>query len=132
LSSTSCPKCKKSHGEILLRKFLTAYKNNGIILSFIEQYRILECKDKRPLPFDFYVEVKDFYFLIEFNGEQHNKSIKYFGGEEKYKDRIKKDKIKKDFCKNNDIKLIEIPYSKIDNIEKILEDALNLQSRKEV
>jgi hypothetical protein len=35
--------------------------------------------------------------------------VKYWGGEEGLKDRIKKDKIKDDFCQNN-IKLTRIPY----------------------
>lgn len=35
-----------------------------------------------------------------------------------------KDKIKDNFCKNNNIKLIRIPYYEFDNIEKILNYSL--------
>ena len=40
--------------------------------------------------------------------------------------------IKRKYCEENNIKLIEIPYWKLNNIEKILEEALNLQVGKEV
>ena len=35
-------------------------------------------KDKRKLSYDFYIPSKN--LLIEYNGEQHYKSIKHFGG----------------------------------------------------
>jgi hypothetical protein len=131
LDTNGCPDCKKSKGELKISKVLELYKNNNLIIDFEKQYRINDCKDFRPLPFDFFIKTEESFMLLEYQGMQHNKPIKYFGGELKYRDRVKKDKIKKEYCKNNNIKLIEIPYWDFDNIEKILEDALNLR-RKEV
>ena len=50
LNGRMCPKCtyKISRGEDLIRSYLD---DNKII--YKEQYKIDECKDKRPLPFDF-------------------------------------------------------------------------------
>ena len=39
---------------------------------------------------------------------------------EKFKSQQYRDKIKTEYCKNNNIKLIRIPYTDFDNIEKIL------------
>jgi len=58
--------------------------------------------------------------LIEYDGIQHFKPIKYFGGEEKFKFQQKTDFIKNEYCKNNNIKLLRIPYWEFDNIKLIL------------
>lgn len=94
-------------------------------INFYSEYRFKDCKDIRPLSFDFYLP--DYNLCIEYDGEQHNKIIKYWGDSDGLKDRQKKDNIKNDFCKKNNIKLIRISYlekDKIDSayIEKILTD----------
>ena len=94
-------------------------------INFYSEYRFKDCKDIRPLSFDFYLP--DYNLCIEYDGEQHNKIIKYWGDSDGLKDRQKKDNIKNDFCKKNNIKLIRISYlekDKIDRtyIEKILTD----------
>lgn len=68
------------------------------------------------------------YFLpeynvaIEYDGEQHFKSIDVFGGKDVFKDRIKKDNIKNNFCNENNIKLLRIPYYDFENMENILKN----------
>ena len=49
--------------------------------------------------------------LIEYQGIQHFKPIDTFGGEERFKYQQEKDNIKRAFAKENNIKLIEIPYT---------------------
>lgn len=53
-----------------------------------------------------------------------NCSVALFGGDEGYKRRQENDRIKRDYCKSNNIKLIEIPYTYSDN--KIKETITNI------
>jgi hypothetical protein len=110
---TGCPKCNTSKNELLLEKILT--ENN---ISFINQKKFTDCKDKRELPFDFYLP--EYNICIEYDGEQHFNSIPYFGGDETLKQIIKRDKIKNNYCDKNNIKLLRIKYN--DNLlEKIFD-----------
>ena len=86
-----------------------------------------ECRYKHPLPFDFMVKVKNNIILIEFDGLEHYEPIKYFGGLDKFNERKRNDDIKSQYCKNNNIKLIRIPYWEYDNINEILDKELNLE-----
>ena len=101
LNGAGCPICNESRGEREIKQFLT---NRSI--NFTQQKRFAECRDKKPLPFDFYLH--DYNTCIEFNGRQHYEPIKYWGGLENFKKQQKRDKIKKEYCKNNHIKLIII------------------------
>ena len=77
------------------------------------------CLDIRKLKFDFYL--LDYNICIEFDGYQHFKSVKWFGGDE-YLDNIKrKDNIKTQFCKDNNIELLRIKYNQINKIDEILD-----------
>ena len=117
LQKTPCPKCKRfnSKGEIKIKKFLD---NNNI---YYEQQK--HFKELNQLSFDFYIPNKN--ILIEYQGEQHFHSIKFFGGEAKYLKQIENDSIKREFCKNNNFILLEIEYFNYNNIEDILNKWLN-------
>lgn len=105
-----CPKCmkKKSKGERLVQDWLV---NNNI--KFIREYPL--CLEGHTLRMDFFLPEYNIY--IEYQGEQHYKSISFFGGEENFQKRQYYDNLKRKYCKNN---LIEIPYYEIDNISSIL------------
>ena len=64
LSGCGCQKCNNSVGEIMVSNFLS---ENNII--FQEQYKFDECRNKKPLPFDFYLS--DLNICIEYDGEFH-------------------------------------------------------------
>lgn len=118
LAGQRCPKCNISKGEAKIRRFLKG-------ISFKEQFRIKECRLKRPLPFDFCVmENQQLKCLIEYDGEQHFTPRSKFGGEKALKETQKRDAIKNQYCKDNNIPLIRIPYWEYDNIETILETEL--------
>ena len=117
LSGAGCPECHSSKGEKAIIKFLTT---NNII--FEEQKTFDGCKNKRCLPFDFYLP--NYNTCIEYQGEQHYRSVEYFGGDEGYKYRQNNDNIKRQFCQDNNITLIEINYNSLNHIEKILKEAL--------
>ena len=103
LSGRGCPICRESRGEKEIKEFLI--KNN---VKFIHQHKFNNCKDKRPLPFDFYLPDKN--LCIEFDGRQHFEVIKRWGGEDGLKDQQKKDKIKTEYCLKNKISLLRISH----------------------
>lgn len=113
LAKAPCPKCKKfnSKGELKIEKILKEHS-----ITFERQKRFPEFSSL--LSFDFFIENKK--LLIEFQGEQHYKPIKYFGGEEKFLKQQKNDEEKRTFCKEKHYSLLEISYIEIDNIENIL------------
>lgn len=96
-----CIRCCESKGEREIAKILSA-KN----IIFEAQKKFELCKNKLCLPFDFYLP--DLNMCIEFNGDQHYKSIQYFGGDKAFAQRIENDKLKYEFCKKQNIKLIRI------------------------
>jgi very-short-patch-repair endonuclease len=118
LSGNGCPKCNSSKGELEIIKVLT--KNN---IEFVNQKRFNDCRDKIPLPFDFFIPSKN--VLIEYDGEQHFKfgcnMGKYITTEKNLRDTQKKDAIKTKYAEDSGKKLIRIPYTEMKNIETILE-----------
>lgn len=113
---SECSKCK-SKGEKTISIFLE--KNN---ILFVTEHRFEDCRDKYSLPFDFYLP--DLNVCIEFHGIQHYEPVNHFGGNTTFARQKKHDDIKSNYCKNNNIKLITIPYWDISNIESILRDEL--------
>lgn len=110
-----CPLCKKSKGELIIKKWLDDQK-----IKYTPQKTFNDCKFKLPLPFDFYLEEKN--ICIEFDGLQHYRSIKFYGGNIGLKKRKEYDRIKNEYCTSKKIKLIRIRYN--ENIEKKLNKIL--------
>lgn len=80
-----------------------------------------------PLPFDFYLP--SYNIVIELDGEQHFKPVRFGGishkeAIEQFKIRKLHDKIKNQFCKNNNIRLVRIPYYNIKEIPNIIDKML--------
>lgn len=118
-NSLVCKKCTCSKGELKIEKYL---KQNNI--NFKEQYKFNNCRSKKPLPFDFYIPSLN--MVIEYQGKQHYKPVDYFGGEKSFQIQQRNDNIKRKYCENNNIKLLEIPYTEYDNIEEILKKELSI------
>lgn len=107
-----CPKCyaTQSRYERKVRRYLDS--NN---INYDVQVRFKDCNEGRS-SYDFKIYNKDStFFLCEVQGEQHYKDILFLGGLEYNQSR---DKIKRDYCEKKGIKLIEIPYYDIDNLDK--------------
>ena len=113
----SCGCVKQSQKEKIIENILI--KNN---ISYIKQYTFEDLKgNNRKLRFDFALFSNNTLLgLIEFQGQQHYKSVEYFGGEEKFKIQQEYDQKKIDYCKNNNIPLNIIKYNEEINIERIL------------
>ena len=67
--------------------------------------------------FDFYLP--DYNLCIEYDGEQHFKPLKHFGGEKDLTERQENDKIKTNYCLENKISLLRIRYD--EDIEQALD-----------
>jgi hypothetical protein len=116
LQGQGCPFCKSSKGEQKIRNILINKHYN-----FKEQYRIKECRNKKPLPFDFAIlQNNNLIGLIEYQGQQHFQEVKYFGGRKIFEVSKIRDNIKKEFCYNNKIPLLEITYKEQDCITEII------------
>lgn len=122
LQGTRCPYCYRSKGEEEIAKILDI---NDI--KYKEEYTFEDCTYIESLRFDFYLF--DYNICIEYDGIQHFKPC---GFGEKDEDEImrkfnlvqKRDKIKNQYCKDNNIKLIRIPYYEFDNIENIINERI--------
>lgn len=120
-SSLRCDLCKRklSTNEIMVKNYL-----DSIGERYIRQYRFVGCRDKRPLPFDFYLPQRD--ICIEVQGEQHYFEIPIWVNRGGLNGTQMRDAIKRDFCAQNEISLVEISYkeikdkSYIDKLNKIL------------
>jgi len=110
LQGKGCELCNESKGENIIKLWLD--KNQ---IKYVREHKFNDCIHKRKLPFDFYLP--DFNTCIEFNGIQHYKPIKYFGGDIGFKEQQKRDKIKLDYCNNKNIKLLTIKYNEDINIK---------------
>lgn len=120
LQGNGCPFCNESKGE----KIISMYLENKNI-NFIRQKRFTDCRDKLPLPFDFYLP--ELNLLIEYDGEQHFTEKSNFGkfrNKSTLEERQIKDKIKTDYAKLKGYILLRIHYNKIHSIEKIISNKI--------
>lgn len=99
--------CLKSKGEEKISKILN---NNKI--PHIKGYTFNDLKGKRnKLKFDFAIfEADNLVCLIECQGEQHYNPVDHFGGEKKFICQQSYDNKKREYCKQHNLRLIEIPY----------------------
>ena len=110
--------CLKSAGEQKIQSILT--ENN---IPYEKEKMFETCRNPKTnnkLRFDFFVNND---YLIEFDGKQHfmTEEMGFFTKEEL--DNIKyRDEIKNQWCKDNNIRLIRIPYTKLDTLT--LEDLI--------
>lgn len=110
-----CKNCNESKGEKIIDIFL-----KKLNIKSIRQFNFKECRNKLPLPYDFYLP--ELNTCIEFQGIQHYEPVKIFGGEPAFIECKLRDCIKKNYCNNNNINLIIIKYD--DDIEEVLKKNL--------
>lgn len=110
LIGRGCPLCNISRGEKEIRDYLIGHN-----ITFIPQYTFDKCKNKKLLPFDFYLP--DYNACIEYDGVQHFEPIERFGGIEKFVEQQHNDLIKTSFCESNNINLLRIRYNEDINIK---------------
>lgn len=99
LRGQGCERCNKSHLESAIESFL---KQNNI--EFIQQYRNYSLLGYKTL--DFYLP--KYETAIECQGIQHFKEIEYFGGDNEFKNVVRRDTDKYNILSKNNIKIIYI------------------------
>lgn len=101
-SESSCPTCSSGESKNLV-------DIDGMLEDdTIKEKRFIDCKFKKPLPFDRFIESKR--ILLEYDGVQHFKSIKLWGGKSAFEQRKIKDAIKTEYAINNGYNFIRIAY----------------------
>ena len=117
LSGYRCLLCSMednmSQGERMAEEILNKHK-----IKYIPQKRYDDCRDVYTLPFDFYLP--EYNLIIEIMGEQHEKPVTLFGGQEGFEKRVEHDKIKREYLKNNNIPILDIWYYEFDNMEELI------------
>lgn len=115
-----CPHCRKSRGENEISKWL--YVHN---ISYIREYCIFPQQTlfgRNKFYIDFFLP--NYNIFIEFNGAQHYHRAPIWQTEESFQVQQDRDKRLREYCKQHKIKLIEIPYTKINNIDVILKNQI--------
>ncbi len=114
-NGSGCPICLESRGENKIAEIL-----DGLKVEYIREHRIEGCKNKKHLPFDFYLP--KYNVCIEYQGQQHFKPVNFGGkcGMEGHLRTVENDQIKAKFCEENSIKLIDIPYWNFPQIQEII------------
>lgn len=108
LQGFGCKMCNVSKGELRIKKILEEEK-----IKYIQQHSFPDCKNKFPLKFDFYLPKLN--VCIEYDGYQH---FQPHWGDHSGKNFIKtkeRDEIKNKYCTENNIKLIRITDTNINN-----------------
>lgn len=101
---------RASEGEFIIAMLLI---QNQIKFKMEYIFTDLQSNNNGYYRYDFYVDDR---YIIEFDGKQHFKEIKFLG---KLSEIQESDKIKTQYCLNNNIPLIRIPYTELSNIQFI-------------
>ena len=118
-----CRNCNNSELEQLTKDILQQY---DIEFERNKEYEGLLGLGGRNLSYDFYLP--NFNLLLELQGEQHEHYCKGLHKTKKgFERQLEHDKRKREYAKQHNIKLLEIWYYDIDNIENILVKELNLK-----
>lgn len=106
-----CNECRVKQSAIADKVELWLNEN---LVKYVKEKRFDDCvgKSNKTLPFDFYLP--DYNSCIEVDGIGHYRPVAFNGNkqnaEKVYQKRIENDVIKDDYCKNNNIKLLRLPF----------------------
>lgn len=124
LVSSHTRSCGCAHQSFLEQDVIRYLSENNIEYMEQKTFQDLLGLGGKYLSYDFYIKHNDIYYIIECQGEQHFKPIKYFGGVEKFKIQQAHDKLKKEYCDKRGIRYIEILFSmNIKDIYEVLNQA---------
>lgn len=107
-NTTSCG-CLKSKGQKKIAQILTKYN-----ILFEAEKTFESCRNPKTgskFRFDFYVNKQ---YIIEYDGAQHFKETSFF--KQTLQEQQEKDALKNQWCKDNNVPLIRIPYTKLDTM----------------
>lgn len=126
IQGSGCPSCSSSKGEEEVCNILLS---NGI--KFMREYTIQvpnEINTSGHAYIDFYLP--EYNTFVEYNGIQHYNPKMAFGGSFKFERQQARDEYVRQYCKDNNIKLIEIRYDE-DVWEVLTRELLDNQTTNE-
>lgn len=126
LFGCGCPICNKSRGERLIFSYLSKM-NIDFESQYVIQNENIFCENKC-FKVDFYIPSRN--IVIEYNGIQHYKEIGFFGGDKVFEKQQERDMALRQYCKEHNIRLIEIPYWENNNIENVLDGEMGIIKNK--
>ena len=123
-AKVGCPKCCYLKSERMVENIIKDY----VKYDYFEAHRKFYFNNKNYVP-DFYLEINNKKIIIEYNGQQHYMPVRFNGRSiEKaitvYEKQVKRDNDLKKYCQENDIYILEIPYTL--KKEKITEEISKL------
>lgn len=124
LRGHGCRSCNTSKGEENIKKYLG---NNNIPYKREYTFKDLYYREGfSKLRYDFGLldEEGNLDMLIEFDGEQHERPVEFFGGYEGFKDLKKRDEMKNKYALAKGYTLYRIPYKELENINNVLEEII--------
>lgn len=114
LNGAGCSGCKESIGEKKITNFLGEHN-----IHFERQVSFKELiGDSNLLFYDFYLP--DHKMMIEYDGIQHSKPVKFFGGEIKFLKQKEYDLKKIKYAINNGYRLLKLTYNTLNYLEEAL------------
>lgn len=119
LAGQGCRRCKRSAGEKAISSWLKLQNISHDIEKWFE-----DCRSSRGKPFRFDFYLPEHNAIIEFDGEQHYKSIEYWGGKKALANTKKRDILKDVYARKKGIHLLRIPFFRRDDIPTILSEFL--------
>lgn len=126
MNGQGCPHCKKSRGELRIKEWLDAHD-----ILYISEYRIpIEqvLFGRNNVRVDFWLPCHN--IVIEYNGIQHYERQPDWQSIDEFQEQQDRDKRVREYCNNNGLNLIEIPYTKYEDIPNILhQNILNNRRR---
>ena len=110
-----------SSGEFKIMEIL---KKLNIGFEYNTTYKV---KHKSYLRWDFIIEINNKKAFIEYDGRQHFKPVPFGGMSEEealiaHDKCVVRDGLKNEFCKDNNLKLLRIPYFNKENIETLIKN----------
>lgn len=111
-----CNECRVKQSAIAAKVELWLNQHN---ISYHKEKIFDDCRDKKPLPFDFYLE--NYNACIEVDGIGHYRPVAFNGNKEQaietFHKRVNNDTIKTNYCIKNNIPLLRLPFWIIENGE---------------
>lgn len=113
LRGKRCPLCCPKHSSYMEHAENVMHK---LGINYEREYHFDGCRGKsgRVLLFDYYIPSLN--MCIEIDGELHYTNNELYDLEYA----LERDRIKDDFCANNNIKMLRVPYTKIEQFEDML------------
>ncbi|OGS70725.1 MAG: hypothetical protein A3F91_09435 [Flavobacteria bacterium RIFCSPLOWO2_12_FULL_35_11] len=121
LAGKGCHNCNHSKGEEEIQAYFIykkiKYEREVYSKKIFDNSLFLV--DFEKTKYDFLLKKQKLF--VEYDGEQHFKIVKYFGGEKGLEQTKIRDKVKNELVKQSKYQLIRIPYWELDNIKYILD-----------